>query len=494
MEAYDAAVIGAGAEGLAAAITLARAGLSTVVLERNAEPGGRCQTIEFHPGFRASPYCDEVAEIPREIFWSLGLAKKGASFAHTPTSTALWSDRVVTLSSRDPLSAVSALAREAESLRRAVLAFALTEGYARPPRRRWPVRDEALWPGEDWARLSLTPLLEERIAAPELRAHALATTLCGRSADPALNGTALHLLAPGTGSGMPRGGLGTFTDALVALARDAGATISCGLDVTDIRHDGGRVRGLVLADGTGIAAPVVISTLDLKRTFLSLFKWEELPRGAAQRVKLFRFGGATARLLVALDCLPDRLSRFDGGRGLIAISPNADAPTRAYASWRAGALPETPIVSIRIVSAVDPYLAPSGRATMTVTVGGVPSRFFDGGWTHARRDQLRERVLGAIDDVAPGTSARILGLKLIAPPDIEEGLGCTDGDLAGGEIAADQMLGMRPWQPPSLKVPFTPFRGLYIAGSSTMSGLLATCASGVAAAEAALADRKGLLS
>jgi len=47
VEAYDAAVIGAGAEGLTAAAILARAGLRTIVCERNTELGGRCQSIEF---------------------------------------------------------------------------------------------------------------------------------------------------------------------------------------------------------------------------------------------------------------------------------------------------------------------------------------------------------------------------------------------------------------------------------------------------------------
>ena len=54
---YDAAIIGAGANGLAAAATLARAGLKVIVLERATRVGGRAATREFHPGFRASPFC-----------------------------------------------------------------------------------------------------------------------------------------------------------------------------------------------------------------------------------------------------------------------------------------------------------------------------------------------------------------------------------------------------------------------------------------------------
>ena len=58
MDRYEAAVIGAGPEGLVASIVLARAGVRVIVLEKSEEPGGRATTLEFHPGFRTSPYAD----------------------------------------------------------------------------------------------------------------------------------------------------------------------------------------------------------------------------------------------------------------------------------------------------------------------------------------------------------------------------------------------------------------------------------------------------
>ena len=55
---YDAAIIGAGADGLSAAGHLARAGLKVAVIERSTRAGGRLETRVFHPGFSASPFLD----------------------------------------------------------------------------------------------------------------------------------------------------------------------------------------------------------------------------------------------------------------------------------------------------------------------------------------------------------------------------------------------------------------------------------------------------
>jgi len=478
---YDAAIIGAGAEGLAAAVTLARSGLKVVVIERNEQPGGRHVTREFHPGFRASPFCDECS-IPPRTFWHLDLARHGVLLQPSAPSTALWADRAVTDgASRSERAAITSAALERAAKDAAPLRRSLFGGITASP--------VASWPGEELAGMSLSEALGASQRGADQVALGLFAGLEGRAAHPDRSGTALHVLA-GAGALRVIGGLQSVTDALANAAQGLGVEMLFGLEAMDIHRKGRRPGGVRLADGSEVAARAVISTLDFKRTFLSLFSWNDLPAALATRAAQFRTSGATARLLVALDSVPKRPS-FAGERlfaGPVHIAPQAADMGKAFAAWQAGTLAEQLPVALRIPSATDPRLSPVGAATMTVTVGCVPSHLFDGAWTHEKRDALRDRVLGGMERVLPGVTERILACELLVPPDIEQALGCTDGDLWGGEIAADQMFSFRPGG--GCIAPRTPIEGLYLAGPSTSSGVIATCASGIMAAQALIADLK----
>lgn len=482
---YDAAIIGAGANGLAAAAVLAGAGLKVVVLERGQCCGGRAATREFHPGFRASPFADDMAPIPAELFRALDLARHGAVFLPAPSSLALWPDRRDGFFPwADSISPEARLRGEAARRVAAILARASADA-SRAPERNWfgPAPEPAPWPGEDWSRRSLADLLDESLGDDDSRAHLMAAALGGRAADPFVTGTALHLLAPG-GSGIVMGGFATLGDALAAAARAAGAEISLGLDVADIRHRKHRASGVCLADGTEISARAVISTLDLRRTFLSLFAWKDLPRAVIDRVSSFRQAAGTARLLLALDAPP--LLPTEIANGPIHVSPSASGYAIANAAWRAGTVPDHPPLTVRLVSIADPSLAPSGKAVVTATLGDIPHQLFDGPWTHDKRSALRDRALADIDSVMPGTKDRVVAADLIVPPDIEDALGASAGDLDGGEIAPDQMFGWRGFAHcPGGR---TPIAGLYLGGPSTPVGPLASAASGVLAARAIMAD------
>lgn len=505
MERYDVAVIGAGAEGLTAAALLARAGLNVIVLEKNAAPGGRATTREFHPGFRASPFADELAAIPQRLFWSLDLARKGALVLPVPASVCISASGISVLYADDErlgrtlsgfaAPGVLALKHETMAWHAAIAGRAEASAPPLPPRFKfWEHPSSSPWPGEELGQISFADALAGRINDVGLRVHLAAERLSGRAASPFLAGTALHLLG-GAGSGMVAGGLGALGKALARAAQDAGAAIRCEAEVSDVRLSKHRLRGRRVAGvalGTEeIMARAVLSTLDAKKSFLSLFDWKGLPQAQVKQAAQYRVRGQCARVLFALDAAPQfpfAREAPDAARGPIHVLASLEALSQAYDSWRAGTLPEQVPVTLRVPSLSDPRLAPAGKAVMTATLSAIPARLFDGPWTPDKRALLVKAALTAAEAAAPGVSGRVVASQVIAAPDIEEALGLTEGDLDGGELAPDQAFSFRPW--PGADGGRTAVAGFYLAGPSTPPSPFLTGASGQRAALTLIADLK----
>ena len=505
MDLFDAAIVGAGPEGLVAAIMLARAGLRVCVLEKENEPGGRAVTREFHPGFRASPYADELPAIAPRLYRELELARHGAILAPSPASTCVsgagqsffFADDVRTARTAPPESRVGLIAyrREIECLQEAIearasIVMARARGFSLNPRL-GSVRSTP-WPAGGWANASLEELLRVRIPDPVLRLHVAADATSGRAVSPSLAGTALHALAPGVGrSGQPPGGMGKLGAALTRVASASGALLRCGAEVTNIPVKSGRVRSVVIGGREEISARVVISALDLKRTVLDLTRWSDVPQELIRRVGQYRQAGQTARVLFALDAPPELpLAREipDAAHGPIHVVPTFESLALAHETWRAGALPQAPLVTLRIPSYADPRLAPVGKSVMTATLAAIPAQLHEGSWLNEKRGQLLAVALAAAERVMPGISSRVIASKTIVGPEIEAALGCNDGDLDGGELAPDQALGFRPFEDIDWQDGRTPIAGLYLGGASSAVAPFLLGASGERAALAVLTD------
>jgi len=498
MERYDAAVIGAGPDGLIAAHRLASGGLKVIVLERGQTAGGQAVTREFHPGFRASPYADELAAIPARLFRELDLPRQGVILLPQPATVSVAAGQVSLLhtdlrrmvrgaASSGP--ALAALRRDLDSGRAALsqrlfqLAGDVRRSFLKPSVPR------LVWPGEEWGAKPLADMLAERIPDPVLGHHLAAHFLSGTSASPFLTGSGLHALRGLDRSGSPRGGLGALSAALLKAARTAGVTFRYGADIAALRVAGGRVAGVVLGGGEEIVSRSVVSTLDVKRTFLGLVPWSDMPEDVTRRVVQFRMGTARARVLIALDALPEiafASEMPEAALGPVHLSESTEALSTAHAAALAGLLPEAPPITIRFPSLQDPMLAPISKAVMTVTLSAIPARLVDGEWDREKRERLLRIALDAAERLAPGIEARMLAADIITPRDIETELSVSEGDLDGGELAPDQALGFRPF--PEWREGRTPLRGLYLGGPSAAAAPFLLGAGGTQAAERLLAD------
>lgn len=528
MERYDAIVIGAGHNGLTAAAYLARAGLSVLVVEKNEQPGGAAVSHEIEPGFIASRYSYAAGLLRREVIQDLELTRHGLAFIPFDGSLTLaGGGRFLAASSnRDVMRREIARhsLRDADAWRRFMRDMRAQADLAGELMLRTPPDPTALSPralrawrafiapfrgiggdglGETlrfWT-MSAADLLGRYFESHVVRAHFGAPAVIGSSLGPMSPGSAyvmLHHRIGGIGGVAPggwahvRGGMGAVSRALAAALQAQGGALRLGTGVAGLRIERGRATGVVLEDGTELAAPVVVSALDLKRSLLSLVDWKHLPEGLARRVSRFKSRGTAAKLNITLDAMPafravpDDCPALDGD---IRICGTLEDMERAYDEWKERMLPRRPYVELTIPSRLDPSLAPPGKHVASVFVQYVPETLFDGPWTRSRRETFQNTVLDIIEDEAPGFRDRIRQVETLLPADLEREIGMTGGNIFHGDLTLDQLLFNRPL--PGMARYRTPIAGYWLCGASTHPGGGVTGAPGANAAREIVAALRG---
>jgi phytoene dehydrogenase-like protein len=99
--------------------------------------------------------------------------------------------------------------------------------------------------------------------------------------------------------------MGGITEAMARAAAEAGVTIRTGVEVSRVDVRNGRAAGVVLSDGAAVAADVVVSNADPKRTFLRLVPADALPADFRDRISGLSTRAAYFKFHAALRELPD---------------------------------------------------------------------------------------------------------------------------------------------------------------------------------------------
>ena len=511
---FDAIVIGAGPNGLAAAARLAAAGRKVVVLERVEAPGGLSAKREFHAGYSVPGLLHDEGLMPRAIAEKLGLVKQGLAFRRPPATYIAEKAGPGILLPGDPTGAVDAIGKrsqhDAQSYQRlrsfldritplvgAVLAEvppSLTPGSAGDI---WHLarRGLALWKINRHDLLELarvapmcvadflnewfqTPLLVEALAAP-----AVASTWSGPwSASTTTN----FLLRECSGGESIEGGPPALVKALLAAGRAAGTEVRTGAEVQRIRLDRGKVAGVTLASGEAIDAPLVLSSTDPKRTMLKLLAPGTLPLKIEEEFLRLRSRGSAAKVHLALSG-PLELAGSDGrlDEAIRIGGGHVDELERAFDAIKYRRFSERPHLEIRVPTVADPSLAPAGHHVVSILASFAPYGL-DGGWTEEARERLGEAVISVLERHAPDVRRRIVASEVLTPVDLETRFALTGGQLHHGELALDQLLVMRP--SPSAARYRTSVPGLFLGGSGSHPGGGVRPTAGLLAAEAVLAS------
>jgi phytoene dehydrogenase-like protein len=446
-----AIVIGGGADALVAAQVLARAGREVLVVESAA----------------AAP---DDGWVPPKLLRELRL--DGVSFAWpdpwlvVPLADGgrleLWRDiarsaqSIRRLSARDAerwpafCQRMARLARFLEGVYAAAPPDPLSPGFALRARR---LGKQAL---RDLLRILPMPvadLLDDWFEADALKGALGGAGVLHLMQGPRSGGTAFRLLHHhvGCAPGVFRPPRSNIPELLRRLPR-----VELQGEVLRIAVRNGAVAGVVLKDGRELAASVVVSGADLRRSLLELVEPGVIDPELARALRHVRRRGVAARLRLELDRSP--------GFAALALAPSLDYLERAYDDAKYGRVSREPYVEARCderhrVEAVVQY-APYG----------------------ADCRHLSERTIALLAEHWGDAQAQ--HVELSAPRELEQSEGWPEGQPHHAELSLDQALWMRPL--PELARYRTPIEGLWLCGPAMHPGAGVAGASGLHCAHAIL--------
>jgi phytoene dehydrogenase-like protein len=466
----DAVVVGSGPNGLAAAITLARAGRSVLVVERADTIGGGTRSAELtEPGF-VHDVCSAIHSLTASspFFAELRLAEHGLELVHpqAPLAHPL-DDGTAVLLERSVDETASGLGADGEAYRRLFAPL---------------VRDaDRLVPSLLGPRpIPRHPLVAARFGLPALRsAVGLARRFEGERAKALFVGIAAHsiqslrrsptasfglvlgLFAHAYGWPLARGGSQTIADSMAAYLRSLGGQIETGRPVSSIDELPGAEATL----------------LDLTPKGVIEVAGHRLPDRYLHALRRYRYGPGVFKVDWALDgpvpwtaqdCLRAATVHLGGTAAEIVESEEA--------VWR-GEAAERPFVLVVQQSLFDDSRAPAGKHTLWAYCH-VPS---------GSTVDMTERIEAQVERFAPGFRGRILARHTMGPGEMEAyNPNYVGGDINGG-VQDLRQLWTRPalrWNPYS-----TPVKGLYLCSSATPPGGGVHGMCGYHAARAALRSR-----
>ncbi|WP_235950375.1 phytoene desaturase family protein [Phycicoccus flavus] len=485
----DAVVVGAGPNGLVAAIALADAGWDVVLVEAEDEVGGAVRSAEVTaPGFVTdlfSAFYPLAAASP--VIRDLDLGAHGLRWERAPSPVAhAFPDGRGAVVHHDPDRSAAGFEAQAAGDGDAWLRMVAGWDAVRDPLLDLlftpfpPVRAGLRLLGRtrvsgalDLARLAA--LSARRLGREEFRGEGPRALLTGNAmhsdlppegAGSAVFGWLLVMLAQDVGFPVPRGGAGVLATALRRRAEAAGVQVRCGSPVEEVLVAGGRARGVRLRGGERLRARrAVLADVSAPSLYRDLVGERHLPPRLLHDLDRFQWDPATLKVDWALDAPVPWTAGEARGAGTVHLGRDDDGLVDVSADLAVGRVPDPPFVLFGQMTTADATRSPAGTESAW-------------GYTHVPRDAAGDPdaveavvrgVEAAVEQVAPGFGGHVVARHVQGPRDLEgRDANLSVGALNGGTAGLHQQLVLRPTR--GLGRPETPVAGLFLAGAAAHPG------------------------
>ncbi|QLL07351.1 phytoene desaturase family protein [Mycobacterium vicinigordonae] len=519
---YDAIVIGAGHNGLTAAVLLQQAGLRTVCLDGKLYAGGMASTVELFDGYRFEIAGSVQFPTSLEVISELGLDTLPTVDLEV-MSVALrgvgddplvqYSDPMKMFTHLNEVHGADAVAGMGGLL---MWAQAPTRALGRFEAGTLPKTFDQMYACatnefersaiDDMLFGSVTEVLDRYF--PDREKHGairgsmtmLAVNTLYRG--PSTPGSAAALAF---GLGIPegdfvqmkklRGGIGALTAHLAQVLQSNGGEVRLRSKVAEILVADNQVGGVRLESGEVLRAPTVVSAVAPDVTVNDLIDSSVMPADIRDRYARIDHRGSYLQMHFALQEAPEFAAPYEALndptlQASIGIFCTPEEVQQQWEDCRRGVVPADPTLVLQIPSVHDPDLAPAGKHAASAFALWFPveGNMDEEGRYGAAKVEMGQRVIDKINRLAPNFERSIIRHTTFTPKHMGVMFGAPGGDYCHGLLHSDQVGQNRPGPRGFIGQPI-PIQGLYLGSAGCHGGPGITFTPGYNAGRAALEDR-----